>query len=270
MKTPSLLASAALLGSLSLMAFTGCGTGSGPNTTSRVRLFDALVGGPAGGISIVQRGMALNASALAYGTAAPSSVNAYYTVVSGGSSITGSGVNTDVYAWPSVSGAALAPEQSFLLSPNTAGQNNGTYTIAAAGITGSTTTPPVLYRFIDNAPALTSTLNVVALRVINLAPDTAGTTGLSLDNNNQPVLGLSNIAYGDPASSASYIQIPILNGIPFQFSITYGSANQKVNTQTPLSNIALVSGHSYTLFLIGEVNPVNGAPGLDYVLTTDN
>ncbi len=271
--TPRLKFSAALLGATATF-LSGCGLGTGTNTTSRVRLFDALVNGPVAGVSFVERGVPLNiATPVTYGQFSPGATSTtpaqYYTVVSGGSSITGAGVNTDVYSYPSISGTTLAPEQSFLLDPHTAGSTNGTYTMAVAGITGSTTAPPTLYRFIDDAPAISGTTPTTFLRVINLAPDTAGTTGLSVDSNNQPIAGLTNIAYGSPSSSSSYVPIQIVGSSTLSLSIRFGAANQVVTTVTPLNAVNLLVGHAYTLFLIGEVNPVNGAPALDAVLTED-
>ncbi len=264
--TAVILATATLL--------SGCGLGTGANTTSRVRLFNALVNGPVAGASFVQRGVPLNiASPVLYGQMSPAvsttSVAQYYTVVSGGSSITGAGVNTDVYAYPSISGTTLAPEQSFLLDPHTAGSSVGTYTIAVAGISGSTTAPPTLFRFIDAAPAISGTTPTTFLRVINLASDTAGTTGLSVDSNNQPIAGLTNIAYGAPTSSSNYVPIQIVGSSSLSLSIRFGAANQVVSTITPLNAVNLMVGHAYTLFLIGEVNPVNGGQALDAILTQD-
>ncbi len=271
--TPRIKLSAAVLVLATTLA-SGCGLGTGTNTTSRVRLFNALVNGPVAGASFVQRGVPLNiASPVLYGGMSPGSSAVtppqYYTVVSGGSSITGSGVNTDVYAYPSISGSTLAQEQSFLMDPHTAGATDGTYTIAVAGITGSLTAPPTLFRFIDAAPTISGTTPTTFLRVINLAPDTVGTTGLSVDSNNQPITGLTNIGYGAPSTSSNYAPIQIIGGSSLSLSIRFGAANQVVSTATSISTVNLLVGHAYTLFLIGEVNPANGAPALDAVLTED-
>jgi hypothetical protein len=131
------------------------------------------------------------------------------------------------------------------------------------------TAPPTLFRFIDAAPTINGTTPTTFLRVINLAPDTVGTTGLSVDSNNQPISGLANIGYGAPTSSSKYAPIQIIGGSSLSLSIRFGAANQVVSTATSLSSVNLLVGHAYTLFLIGEVNPANGAPALDAVLTED-
>lgn len=257
------------------VALTGCGSlGSGPNTISRVRLVNALIGSPNGGVNFVQRGLAVNLnSAVLYGQVQPSGVPFvnYYTVVSGGNSITGGGVNTDLYPAPATSGAVLAPEQSFLLSPHTSGQSDGTYTIIAAGIVGQNGgNAPALLRAIDNVPAIPSGTSNTYLRVINLAPDTVGTAGLNMNSNGQPIQGLVNIAYGTPNSSSNYIAIPTTGNTLFNLSVTYAVSNASIPTQHSLNGMSLLAGHAYSIFLIGEVNPTSGAPAFDYILAEDS
>lgn len=253
----------------------GCGgLGTGPNTTSRVRLLNALVGSPSGGVNIVQRGIPVNSTPLLYGQILPPAnggVSAYYTVVSGGNALTGTGVNTDVYAAPSVSGTPLAPEASFLLSPHTPGQSDGTYTILVAGVMGQTgNQAPVLLRALDSVPSIPYNTTNTYVRVINLAPDTAGTAGITLLNNGLPIQGLSNIAYGTPSSSSSnYVALSVVAGSTFNFSVVTASSNTPIPTKTDISHVTLQAGHAYTLFFIGEVNPKNGAPPFDVILTQD-
>ncbi|CCW36271.1 hypothetical protein CWRG_01602 [Chthonomonas calidirosea] len=252
----------------------GCGgLGTGPNTTSRVRLLNALIGGPSGGVNIVQRGMPVNTQPLLYGQILPSAnggISAYYTVVSGGDAITGTGVNTDVYAAPAVSGTPLAPEASFLLSPHTPGQSDGTYTIIVAGIVGQTGAEgPTLFRAIDNVPSISYGTTNAYLRVINLAPDTAGTAGITLLNNGLPIQGLTNISYGTPSSSSNYVPLSVVAGSTFDFSVVAAGSNTPIPTQSDISHVTLQAGHAYTMFFIGEVNPINGAPHFDVILTED-
>ncbi len=270
---------AAILGSLVLLsvAMAGCGNagGVGPNTTSRERFLNALVLGPSQGVDLVQRGlMVTTGGAVSFGTVAPaitgaSQLSTYYTVAAGGNSLTGSGVDTDCYPYPSTSGTPVAPQQSFFLAPNTPGKTDGTYTIAVGGLVGSTTAPPTIFRFIDSAPSISQSLNVTYLRVINLAPDTVSTTGLTLDSNGQAVAGLTNIAYGAASTSSNYVAIPLTNSAPLSFTLTFGAANQAVTTTTPLNSLNLQAGHAYTLFLTGEVNPTGGATGITPVITED-
>lgn len=270
---------AALLGSLVLLSvcMAGCGNagGVGPNTTSRVRFLNALVLGPSQGVDLVQRGLIVTSGvAVTFDSVAPpitgiSPLSTYYTVPAGGNSLSGSGVDTDCYPYPLSTGTPVAPQQSFFLAPNTPGQSDGTYTVAVAGIVGSSTAPPTIFRFIDSAPSISQSLNVTYLRVINLAPDTVSTTGLTLDSNGQAVAGLSGITYGAVSSSSNYVAIPLTNSAPLSFTLTFGAANQPVTTTTPLNSLNLSAGHAYTLFLTGEVNPTGGATGITPVITED-
>lgn len=244
----------------------GCGgnnsLGPGANTTSRVRVLNALGGCPgAGMITVLQsnNSVALNpAGGVTYGAA-----SGYQLVRSGNS------INTNVYT-PGTTANPLAPQVSVDLAPHDANSNNGTYTVAVSGVCGQATGAPAapqIKRYIDNPG--TPAANQALLRLVNLSPD-AGSVVLYNTSGNPPVpiavagFPPNGVAY---LGNSDYVGVTPIAGQSFNFSLI--SAGQALPLPANAGVATLQAGNAYTLFLYGEVNPAGGGKLLNLVLVQD-
>jgi hypothetical protein len=244
----------------------GCGgnssLGPGANTTSRVRVFNALGGCPGtGAVTVLQsnNSVALNpANGVAYGTA-----SGYQLVRSG------NGINTNVYTAGTTT-PPLAPQVSVDLAPHDTNSNNGTYTVAVSGVCGQTTGAPAapqIKRYIDN-PGTPAT-NQALLRVVNLSPD-AGSVVLYNTSGNPPVpiavagFPTNGVGY---LGNTDYVAVTPIAGQSFNFSLI--SAGQALPLPANAGVANLQAGNAYTLFVFGEVNPTGGGQPLNIVLVQD-
>ncbi len=246
---------------------TGCGSSSsnGTNAVSQVRALNAVQGGP-NAVDIYERDIIALATGVAYGQVSPAT--GYMQVASGGNATFGSG-QVDFTAYPTgttptVAGTGDITRNQWILDNHGAGTTNGTYTVALAGIVGQTgTTAPKLVRLIDN-PSIAAGTSAAYIRLANLVPDSAS-TGIQLYNNGGPVTGLSGVVYTADTPASNYVPITILNGQALSLSVRDSSNNTLLNTVPG----QFAAGHAYTVFVIGEVNPVNGGHALSAVVTTD-
>jgi hypothetical protein len=250
------------LGGILAAGLFGCGGNSvGPNTTSQVRVFNALVNTPPVGVDMVVRDVTSTplASGLAFAQLAPgpgSTATGYFVVASGGNPTIGTGVDFDAYAHGAETNNVKIAHDNFLLDPHTAGQTNGTYTVVVGGdanATAGSAAAPFIQRYFDavNIPSGTTSAYV---RVINLATDTPS-SGLSIANNGQAITGMTGIVYRGTTSSngTEYVALTVTAGQPFNFSVL-NNVNTPIPTQTNISSITLQAGHAYTIFLVGDVS----------------
>ncbi len=237
------------------LALFGCGGnslskpfGTDPNDTNKERVLNTLVSGPSTAIDFAQRSINLNSSPLAFGQ----STN--YATVSSGIS-----VKTDAYR--SGTTTLVAPEASVTMT------RSFLYTEVLAGIYGTSgTTAPRLIQFSDNFPSSVP-VSSVALRVINLSPDsppitlynTSGTPATAV-----AITGLGDVAYGTVSTSGSASYITATAGV-YNLSVRDNAGN----VLTSLGSVTLNGSRIYSIFLYGLVRPAAGQPSTQAVLLTD-
>jgi hypothetical protein len=242
------------------VALVGCGgdssLGPGGNTTSQVRVLDAMASPGVAAVDIAQRtNNVYLVQNVPYGQA-----TAYKAVASA------NGVNHFIYQTGTTT--EVAPQHQFDLSPN------AVYTLAVIGDTSQaagSTYAPQLIRIIDNRPApSTLTNNKIAIRVINLAPSNdASLSGISLYNAGQPITGLTGVTYGN---ATNYVTLPISGA--FSFSVNNSTSNNPIAlpaaTVSGLAAATLTPGKSYSLVVLGIPGAANPGNALNAVLLTDS
>lgn len=257
----------------------GCGSGGSSNSSSLERVFNGLVGStvPANGVDFVQRSAVVNLyGPVPFGAfqpnasqPAPSALNGsayYFTVASAGNGTLGvNGVTTNVYPGGNDGGTPLAPSVSEVLEPHDANTTDGTFTIAVAGVLGSTSAPPQILRYVDNPNIPTGSPDAF-VRIINLSPDSGSITLDSTSNGvTQQVNGLQNITY---TNASNYVAIPVQGtSQTFNFSVYNGASFYTLKSN--LSAVSLSAGHAYTFVLIGAVNPATAPQPLDLAIAQD-
>lgn len=245
------LPAVALVGACAL-TLVGCGGGDGPvspNDSSKVRVFNAVVGSPdaSGAVNVYQRGAKLTLTPVGFGTAQPAGQltqgNNYGTVASG------TGIDTFIYGVTSQ--AAL---------PNSITKVDFTrlfnYTLVPYGIFNTTTPDPnfpaKILRLDDSIPNITGTNNA-AFRVVNIAPGSPNLTVYNISGTPPTAIavgGLSNISYGN---TSGYITLPAGN---YNLSLRDAVSGTAFATPTDTTAISLQAAHAYTLFVIGQPNAV--------------
>ncbi len=152
--------------------------------------------------------------------------------------------------------------QTVVAGPTTLDLSDTTkvYTIAASGVVGGQgPQTPTIFRFLDQFPTFTTG---AAVRLINLSPDSQP---VSLYNGNQPVIGLTNVAYGN---ATRYVVISPAGSLKLQLVSTTSGA--PFNTATLAQGTTLADGRSYSVVVVGLVQPVGSSAPLDAVVLLDN
>lgn len=254
----------------------GCGSNSslGPSagTSSRVRLLNALVGGPTAGVDFYNSTKTLNAQnssntniGVLYGTYQPAtntSTLALYRYVQATNSATYSVYANNAFT-PGASIAPLATNQ-FSLDPHnisTSGTDTGgTYTLVTYGVDNATdVTAPRLTRFVDSPPNNIPT-GQFALRVIHVAPNvgTGSNYAVSLYNEGTKTALIGNITYGNSSSYVSF------QAGSYSMSIRDGNGATVLLGPTTYT---FQQGLAYTLYLIGQAG--NTAQPLQIIGSVD-
>ncbi len=247
-----------LLGTVCVLtlALLGCGGGTSiskpfgtdPNDTNKERVLNALVGSPSAGVDITQRGIPLNPAPLAFGQGTS------YAAVSSGIAIT-----TD--AFQAGTAADLAPQSSVTMT------RDFFYTEVIAGISGTSgATAPRLIQISDNFAASVPT-GSVAVRVVNLSPDSPPVTLYNTavaPPTAVPIIGLSNVAYGSVSSSGSTNYVTLTAG-GYNLTVRDNAGNVLASP----GSVTLAGGHSYSLLVLGLVHPTVGQPAARAVILTD-
>jgi len=273
MRFPQIAPLAAGVLVLAALGLAGCGSDSvGPsaNSSAQVRAINALQGCP--NIDIRQPNIQpIPFPNMSYGQILPNPVSATHAPLRAGTA------NYAVYQTGTTINPLVA-STSVALDPHSpsGNANSGTYTLAAAGAcgaaSGSGTQQPQLIRLLDAFPTFTAgSQGTVALRVINLIADFPGT--INLFSNGAGLNGTDNAGTnavqfaGNPGVDTSHYNAGIsLAGNP---PLTIVSNSNAVLATVP-SNLTFVPGHSYTLFVIGEVNPTGGGQAVKAIATLDN
>lgn len=248
------------------LALFGCGSDSvGPsgNSTSLVRSINALQACPAN-IDIAQQNVQpATATNLSYALAP----TGYVSIRSG------NGLNYAVY--PTGSTTNPLTTTSIDLSPHDSNgnANTGTYTLVVTGLCsgGSGDTTPRLVRLVDAFPSnfTGGATGTVAIRLVNLIPDYTGTISLYSNGaalNGGDNSGTNSVPY---AVRNSFDGTHYNGGIALVGSPTLTIVNNANQTLATLNNVSFPANHAYTLFAIGEVNPVNGGQAVRIVAVQD-
>ena len=236
-------------------ALYGCGGtslskpfGTDPNDVNKEREFNALVSGPSTAVDFAQRSVTLNPTPLAFGQ------NDNYATVSSGISIA-----TNVYQAGTTT--PVAPQASVTMT------RSFFYTQVVTGIYGTSgATAPQQIQISDNFPSSVPTSSV-ALRLVNLSPDsppitlynTAGTPATAVG-----ITGLGDVAYG---STSSYNGSQYVTAAAGNYNLTV--RDNAGNVLTSLGAVTLPGGHSYSVLAYGLVNPGAGQPAAHATLLTD-
>jgi hypothetical protein len=232
------------LAALLLALLCGCGSnnslGPSANATSRVRVFNSLENGPNNGIDIwtSDNSVELNQNSVAYGAVSP------YILVRAGN-----GVNANVFASGTKTNTLITSNDIGNLDPHDAGTNDGTFTVAAVGVSGQAGNDiPQILRFID-APG-TLQAGQALIRVINLAPN-AGSVLLYNTSGGAtvPIPGFNGggTAYGN---SSGYVAITPAVGQSFNLNVFSAGQALLANNVT----FTFVAGDAYTVFVYGGAN----------------
>ena len=140
---------------------------------------------------------------------------------------------------------------------------NTPYTLIAAGIAGKTdTTKPQLLVLADSFPTLPT--NTAGLRIVNAA---VGSGALSVINTvgtiAGPLTGGASLAYGSVSQSLNGSAYLLLStGATYNLSVRDGNGALLAlpqATAASISNLKLIPGQEYTLFLFGSAGTVTGS-----------
>jgi hypothetical protein len=261
--TPFIALTAVVLGGLSV---AGCGGGNsfgpGGNTTSQVRSFNGLQG-CSSPVDFAQIGVQPAQFISGYG-----SPPAGYAAIR-----SGNGLHYAVFPHGATTNALATADIDLSPHDNGGSPSNGTYTLVATGACGTSVgaAAPRLVRLIDDWPSnFTGTQNgTVALRVINLVPDvgniTLASNGLPLQGNDNT--GTNNVEYAGNSGFVSTHYNANINLIGNPTLTVRTNANAVLATVP--ANFNFAPNHSYTLFVIGEGNPVNGGQPITVVPVQD-
>jgi hypothetical protein len=224
---------------------TGCGgnnsVGPGANTTSRVRVFNALENVPnnaAIDILTSSTAVALNSpGGVAYG------LSSNYMLVRAGN-----GVNANVYPTGTMTNPLASSNSIGNLDPHTSGSNNGTFTVAAAGVVGQAgNLAPQIIRFIDapNTPPAGQAL----IRLINLAPNANSAVLENISGNPPSAVAIpgfptNGIAY---AAGSDYVAVTPIAGQSFNLNVFSGGQALLANAVT--ANFQ--AGNTYSIYIFG-------------------
>lgn len=244
------------------VSLAGCGGGSltqigtNPNDSNQVRVFNAFNGASIANsaIDVVQRDAKLNAQPLQFGQSTD-----YVKVASG------LNVNTS---------ARFAGTQNNVVPSKQITMNrNFYYTLAVVGVIGQLgDNIPQIVSYIDNIPVVQGTVNA-ALRVINLSPN-AGLVSIYNTSGNPPtplpIAGAQNIGFKKTSTGTGfdYVVVPGTTNTPYNLSVR-SNVGSVITTKSDLSKVRLDPGHSYTLFLVGQVNAPASRPAFDAILVQD-
>jgi hypothetical protein len=237
-----------LLGALGL-GLVGCGGGSSnPNTSSNVRVVNALVGVPgSGAIDLAER------SPTAY---IPNGQNVAYGAASKYGTVAADNVNAiNIFASATGVPATTLAQGSYTQT------NSFYYTEVVTGVVGAaagSATAPQVLQFTDDIPAGTiqNTQNA-AVRVINASPGLPTSIQVYNDTNGPvAITDLGTIAYGhtNPAAgnniATGYLIVPAGT---YTFSIRDNVGNIIAPaTAGALTGLTLKAGTAYTIITVGS------------------
>ncbi|HLK57874.1 MAG TPA: DUF4397 domain-containing protein [Chthonomonadaceae bacterium] len=222
------------------LGLAGCSSdnsiGPSANTTSNVRVFNALSGVSGNAVTVTQRT-----------TTATPMVNSLNYGQSTGYFLAPAGNGITTYVLQSGTQTVIT-SGSVTLHPHNTGQNTGTSTIILAGIAGQPSpNNPQILQFQDgwpnNVPA-----NQSAIRFINAA---VGSPPLTLNNNASgtltPLPNQQQISYTQSSFNPNYFNEP--SG-PYNFVVTDNAGHQWAT----LPGQNLTSGLAYTVIVYGVYN----------------
>ncbi len=239
---------------------TGCGNGSSlgasVNTNSRVRVLNAL-GNVSNGSAIDVRTRFNNTELLnPNGGVAYGSASGYALVPN-----TQGGAVTNAFV-TGTSTTPLATNNSIALDTHDTNTTDGTFTVAVTGVVGQATgnaAVPQILRITDAPPQLSA--NLTYLRVVNLSPDGGSIVLYNTSN------GVTVAVPGFPGNGISYTSasnyVQVTSGIAYSLSVGSGGVT------TPVANFTFQADAAYTLFVYGEVNPVNGGQKITGTIVQD-
>lgn len=247
-----------ILATCAAIGLAGCGSGNnslgpGGNTTSRVRMFNALACPDASSLDVAER----TNTEIAFSGVGYSQATDYVTLPSG------NGINH--FILKAGTRTEEAPQTPLTLKPNT------NYTFAAIGDCAQTISAlsPKLIELTDTVP---NSLNgsMISIRLVNITPSADLTTeSVDLYNQGQPIGGLGGVLYG---KASEYVTLP--SGPNYDFTVrTTGSHNPvtiPANSLSTLNSDAAMGGGAYTVFLIGEINGSAAAGPLNIKIVKDN
>jgi hypothetical protein len=272
----SVCAAVCVLGVYALGLF-GCGDSNSSNSTSRVRVLNALINTPATGVDFYLRNsikMNQNGPLAFQGFYPGAQINVDNELSFYGDITSGTGSDITVFQGNNTNVQIVKQSKDF--DPHDTG-STGTYTLAVAGINGQTgDTGPIILRLIDNWPTGTPSTPTAYVRLVNLAPASpAG--GLTIYNVSggvaTKVAGLENVEYAGPNANAgvtNYISIPLTGTTQtFSLQVRGSTSGTLIPTASNISAVTLTSGVSYTFFLVGNIIQPVGAQPFDMLILGD-
>jgi hypothetical protein len=119
------------------------------------------------------------------------------------------------------------------------------HTLIAAGQIGSMVSPPILVLLTDVIPTTaTSSTTLAFLRVINLVPvASAATMPISVYSSGAPILGLSDIGYGN---ATGYTSVPAGS---LALTVSDPQSGAQVSPSSLAGATNLIAGKAYTLYV---------------------
>lgn len=233
---------------LAFVAFTalvaGCGGGSSDDRP-QIRAFNAFLppAGTSGPITVTANGAPI-ASNVQFGTFVPGI--GFVRVPAGAFN-------------PSVTGTGIANSITFPAPPNVSADNQ--YYVITAGQAGQigALAPQLFLAPIYNCTANPVPAGSVALRIVNLAPGLGPTSLFSTvgGNTNLVNVGLSNRDFGFDLVTNGFVFVPVnsLTTLSLQTALNPGVNLNLTNSNLTTTNF--VSGHAYTIFVIGLAGDPN-------------
>lgn len=254
---------AALFTALGLDGCSGTDSiGPGGNTTSLARAFDAL------------QGCATNVDIEQVNVMPPPFTNLAYAATPSAyiSLRAGNGLHYAVFPTGKTAQAIAQDDIDLSVHDPSAALNSGTYTLAATGVCGgSGSATPHVVRLQDAFPtAFTGNqAGTVALRVIHLIPDFNG--GITLSSNGSPVHGLDDLGTNNvPYAANSGVDSSHYNaGINLTGSTQLTIRTNANAVLATVPNFTFSPNHAYTLFVVGEVNPIAGGQAITVIPVQD-
>jgi hypothetical protein len=283
MKLRFVLILASLLGMFALGLF-GCGGSNNSNSTSLLRVFNALVNTPAAGLTVTARNnVKLNPNTpLAFGQAFPTAQIVGGVLTDYGAIASGSNIAFTVLPFPgNDTSTQIVKSNSITLNAST-GPGIGTYTLAIAGINGQasgTGVAPSITRLVDNFASNPNPGTPTAfIRMVNLCPDTpsGGLTLFNTSGGTSTVVGgsngqLNNVVYApnnNTGGITNYINVPLTGATQVFHLSVRNQAGTVIPTATDISNVTLTSPRSYTIFLVGQITA--GGQPFNAIVVLDN
>jgi hypothetical protein len=280
----SVCAAVGILGAFVLGLFGCGGSSNNSNSTSLLRVFNALVNTPAAGLTVTARNnVKLNPnSPLLFKQEFPGPQVVSGRLVPYGAIASGGNIAITVLPFPGNDTSTQIVKSNSITLDASSGPGSGTYTLAIAGINGQASgsgAAPSITRLIDNFAANPAPSSPTAyIRVVNLSPDspsggltlfnTSGGTSTILSGNNG---SLQNVVYAPTNNSGgitNYINVP-LTGSSQVFHLTVrNQAGTVIPTATDISNVTFKSPIAYTIFLVGQT--IAGGQAFDAVILADN